>query len=121
MTTIDFRTDPVRARRHRVVSLVTHADIPDIIWADDETGQRCEGQTDRRGAVWADQDRQREEVTMPDRNNAELWEDDDRWPPAHLHRYGRGGHNPLSLLRDALPLRSSIETARCRPAGQFLC
>ena len=38
MTAIDFRTDPVTARRHRVVSLVTHADIPDIIWADDETG-----------------------------------------------------------------------------------
>ena len=38
MTTIDFRTDPVTARRHRVVSLVTHADIPDIVWADDETG-----------------------------------------------------------------------------------
>ena len=27
MTAIDFRTDPVTARRHRVVSLVTHADI----------------------------------------------------------------------------------------------
>lgn len=38
MTTIDFRTDPVTARRHRVVSPVTHADIPDIVWADDETG-----------------------------------------------------------------------------------
>ena len=38
MTTIDFRTDPVTARRHRVVSLVTHADIPDIVWADDEKG-----------------------------------------------------------------------------------
>jgi hypothetical protein len=38
VTTIDFRTDPVKARRHRVVSLVTHADIPDIVWADDETG-----------------------------------------------------------------------------------
>ena len=37
MTTIDFRTDPVTAR-HRVVSLVTHADIPNIVWADDETG-----------------------------------------------------------------------------------
>ena len=36
MTTIDFRTDPVTARR--VVSLVTHADIPDIVWADDKTG-----------------------------------------------------------------------------------
>jgi hypothetical protein len=44
LTTIDFRTDPVTARRHRVVSLVTHADIPDIVWADDETG--CYG-------VWA--------------------------------------------------------------------
>ena len=38
MTTIDFRTDPVTARRHRVVSLVTHADIQDIVWADDEAG-----------------------------------------------------------------------------------
>ena len=38
MTAIDFRTDPDTARRHRVVSLVTHADIPDIVWADDETG-----------------------------------------------------------------------------------
>ena len=38
MTAIDFRTDPVTARRHRVVSLVTHADIPDIVWADDKTG-----------------------------------------------------------------------------------
>jgi hypothetical protein len=25
-------------RRHRVVSLVTHADIQDIVWADDKTG-----------------------------------------------------------------------------------
>ena len=38
MTAIDFRTDPVTARRHRVVSLVTHADIQDIVWADDEMG-----------------------------------------------------------------------------------
>jgi hypothetical protein len=38
VTVIDFRTNPVTARRHRVVSLVTHADIPDIVWADDETG-----------------------------------------------------------------------------------
>ena len=38
MTAIDFRTDPVTARRYRVVSLVTHADIPDVVWADDETG-----------------------------------------------------------------------------------
>jgi hypothetical protein len=38
VTTIDFRTDPVTARRYRVVSLITHADIPDIVWADDETG-----------------------------------------------------------------------------------
>jgi hypothetical protein len=38
VTTVDFRTDPVTARRHRVVSLVTHIDIPDIVWADDETG-----------------------------------------------------------------------------------
>jgi hypothetical protein len=38
VTAIDFRTDPATARRYRVVSLVTHADIPDIVWADDETG-----------------------------------------------------------------------------------
>jgi hypothetical protein len=37
MTTIDFRTDPVKARRHRVISLVAHTDIPGIVWADDET------------------------------------------------------------------------------------
>jgi len=38
LTTIDFRTDPVTARRYRVVSLITHDDIPEIVWADDETG-----------------------------------------------------------------------------------
>ena len=38
VTAIDFRTDPVTAQRQRVVSLVTHADIPEIVWADDETG-----------------------------------------------------------------------------------
>ena len=27
----------VGRRRHRVLSLVTHADIQDIVWADDET------------------------------------------------------------------------------------
>ena len=37
MTAIDFRTDPATARCYRVVSLVTHADIPDIVWADDAT------------------------------------------------------------------------------------
>jgi hypothetical protein len=63
VTTIDFRTDPVKARRHRVVSpLVTHTDIPDIVWADDETG--CYGMRGRDaraiGSSWnslADQDR----------------------------------------------------------------
>jgi len=38
MTTIDLRTDPAKARHYRVVSLVTLADIPDIVWADDRTG-----------------------------------------------------------------------------------
>jgi len=38
VTAIDFRADPATARRYRIVSLVTHADIPDIVWADDETG-----------------------------------------------------------------------------------
>jgi hypothetical protein len=38
VTAIDFRTDTATARRYRVVSLVTHADISDIVWADDETG-----------------------------------------------------------------------------------
>src|ERR1700704_861325 len=41
-------------------------------------------------------------------------------PPAHLHQYARGRLYPLSLLRDAVPLRSSIDTTRCRPAGQRL-
>jgi len=43
-------------------------------------GQRCQRQSDRRGAVWADQDRQREEVIMPDRDNTGIWERDDRLP-----------------------------------------
>src|SRR6266481_3835838 len=30
-------------------------------------GQRCSGQSDRRGAVWADQHRHPDDVTMPDR------------------------------------------------------
>ena len=38
MTVIDFRADPATARSYRVVSLVTHADIPDSVWADDGTG-----------------------------------------------------------------------------------
>ncbi len=38
MTAFDARTDPVAAGRYRVVSLETHADIPDIVWADDEAG-----------------------------------------------------------------------------------
>jgi hypothetical protein len=33
-----FPNRPVTAQRQRVVSLVTHADIPEIVWADDETG-----------------------------------------------------------------------------------
>jgi len=38
VTVIDFRSDPATARSYRVVSLVTYADIPYIVWADDETG-----------------------------------------------------------------------------------
>ena len=38
VTTIDLRVDPSIARSYRVVSLVTHADIPHIVWADDEAG-----------------------------------------------------------------------------------
>ena len=80
MTVIDFRANPATARAYRVVSLVTHADIPDIVWADDETGcytvrgrdANCNRIVVERSG--ADQDRQREEVTMPDRDNAELWE-----------------------------------------------
>jgi hypothetical protein len=48
VTTIDFRADPARARSYRAVSLVTHADIPDIVWADDETG--CYGVQGRDAA-----------------------------------------------------------------------
>ena len=33
----NLRTKFLIVPRHRVVSLVTHADIPDIVWADDET------------------------------------------------------------------------------------
>jgi hypothetical protein len=49
VTTIDFRTDPANARRHRVVSLITLADIPDVVWADDETGCFGVSGTDARG------------------------------------------------------------------------
>lgn len=42
-------------------------------------------------------------------------------PSARLHQYGRGGHDPLPLLRDAVLLRSSIDSVQCRPAGQLLC
>ena len=49
MTAIDFRTNPVTARRHRVVSLVTHADIQDIVWADDETGRYAVWGKDAKG------------------------------------------------------------------------
>ena len=38
MTAIDIRAEPASARYYRVVSLVTHLDIPDIVWADDESG-----------------------------------------------------------------------------------
>jgi hypothetical protein len=38
VTAIDLRADPATARHYRVVSLVTHADIPDIVGVDDETG-----------------------------------------------------------------------------------
>jgi hypothetical protein len=38
VTVIDVRADPATARSYRVVSLVTLADIPDVVWADDETG-----------------------------------------------------------------------------------
>ena len=38
MTVIDFRSDPATARSYRVGSLVTPADIPNIVWANDETG-----------------------------------------------------------------------------------
>ena len=33
-------------------------------------------------------------------------------PPARLHQHGRGEHDPVSLLCDAVPLRSSIDTAK---------
>lgn len=49
VTAIDFRTDPVTGRRCRVVSLVTHTDIPDIVWADDETGCYGVWGTDAKG------------------------------------------------------------------------
>ena len=45
-------------------------------------------------------------------------------PQDHPHVYinmGQADTILLSLLRDAVPLRSSIDSVRCRPAGQFLC
>ena len=45
-------------------------------------------------------------------------------PQDHPHVYINMGEADTILwfqLRDAVPLRSSIDTARCRPAGQFLC
>ena len=39
----------INARRHRVVSLVTHADISDVVWADDETGCYAMGARDAKG------------------------------------------------------------------------
>ena len=79
MTTIDFRTDPVTARRNRVVSLVTHADIPDIVWADDETGCYAVGLEMLRaiGSSWSGLDRSRSSGRRGDHArscNAELWE-----------------------------------------------
>ena len=71
MTAIDFRSDPATARSYRVVSLVSHVDIPDIVWADDETccygvqRRDAKGKTNRRGAVRADQDPHQEEMTKP--------------------------------------------------------
>jgi hypothetical protein len=38
VTTIDFRVDAKTARSYRVVSLITHADIPDIVWDVGQTG-----------------------------------------------------------------------------------
>jgi hypothetical protein len=56
MTTIDFRTDPAKARRHRVVSLVTHTDILDIVWADDETScYRVWGRDDKGKQIVVEQ------------------------------------------------------------------
>jgi hypothetical protein len=49
VTTMDFRTDPATARRYRVVSLVTHTDIPDVVWANDETGCYGVSGTDAKG------------------------------------------------------------------------
>ena len=122
MTAIDFRANPVTARRYRVVSLVTRADIPDIVWAEDETGcyrvrgRNVKRQTDRREAVWADQDRHREEVTMCDRDNAELWERTigcrRMQECAHSSRTSRSARSPLPtrswqrLFRSCHPIPS---------------
>ena len=38
MTSINFQNNPAAMRRYRVVSLVTMADIPNVLWANDETG-----------------------------------------------------------------------------------
>jgi uncharacterized Zn-finger protein len=42
-------------------------------------------------------------------------------PQDHPHVYINMGEADTILLHNAVPLRSSINTARCGPAGQFLC
>ncbi len=79
-------------------------------------GQRCQRQTDCRGAVWVDQDRRREEVTMPDRD-AELLERTVGCRRvqecAHSSRTSRSAESPLPtrswrrLLRSRHPIPSS--------------
>ena len=83
MGSIDFRANPVTARRYRVVSLVTRADIPDIVWAEDETGCcRVRGRNVKRQTIVVKRSGPIRIVTarMSDRDNAELWERDNRLP-----------------------------------------
>jgi hypothetical protein len=84
VTAIDFRADPATTRRYRVVSLVTRRHPGHRLGRRRNgllrgAGQRCYRQRNRRGAVWADQDRHREEVTIATCRT--VGEDD--WLPAH--------------------------------------
>ena len=49
MTAIDFRTNPVTSRRAPCRIARTHANMPDIVWADDETGRYAVWGKDAKG------------------------------------------------------------------------
>jgi hypothetical protein len=88
------------------------ADIPGIVSADHQTGSGyLKFRNDR---VVAENLRRGEGIRMYRGVPA-------AGPPACLHQYGLGWHDPLALLPDAVPFRSAIETARSQAARQCIC